>query len=300
MNKPKSAKEKPASHAFRVSTDEVRQQYRRERAVEMQERLERRIVLAPELAPRALVNVPREDGYVVVPAGQADVSDVLTASHEMLATADLAAKQADAHKAFLVSLGEQRDWSLESPILKLGLRPEIVAAAASYLGMVPILQYANFMYSSYTGDELLKSQLYHCDSDEAEQIKVFVLCDEVTPSTGPLTFLSASQSQTVRDRTGYRYKNRLTDQEVSDVLGGLDSEIALTGKAGTTAFIDTSRCLHYGSRFRDRSARRLVVMLQYVTPLAFLYADDHRSTARFRHLVAPHADELTALLLGAS
>ena len=37
---------------------------------------------------------------------------VLAASHDMLATADVAGKQADAHKAFLISLGEQRDWSL--------------------------------------------------------------------------------------------------------------------------------------------------------------------------------------------
>jgi hypothetical protein len=299
MNKIKSAKQKPASHAFRVSTDEVRQQYRRERAVEMPERLGPRVALAPELAQKAAVNIPREDGYVVVPAGRFELSAVLAASHDMLATADVAAKQADAHKAFLISLGEQRDWSLESPIVQLGLRAEIVAAATAYLGMVPILQYANFMYSSYTGDELLKSQLYHCDSDEAEQMKVFVLCDEVTPATGPLTFLPARQSQVVRDRTGYRYKNRLTDQEVSDALGGLDSEVALTGPAGTTAFIDTSRCLHYGSRFRDPGAQRLVVMLQYVTPLAFLYTDDHRSTARFRHLVPPESDELTSLILGA-
>lgn len=299
MNKSKSAKEKPPSHAFRVSTDDVRLQYRKERFAEMHERLDRRIALAPALAGHAVVTVSRNEGYVVVPPGEIEVSGVLAASHDALATADVAGKQADAHKAFLISLGEQRDWTLESPILQMALRPGIVAAAAAYLGMVPILQYANFMFSSYTGEELLKSQLYHCDSDEAEQMKVFVLCDEVTAATGPLTFLSASQSQLVRDKTSYRYKNRLTDREVSDALGGLDSEVALTGPAGTAAFIDTSRCLHYGSRFEDRSARRLVVMLQYVTPLAFLYTDDHRSSARFRHLVPPGADELTALILGA-
>ena len=300
MSKPKSAKDKPPSHRFRVGTDEVRLQYRQARAAELHEHLERRIALAPGLADQAVVTVPRNDGFAIVPAGQLDVSGVLAASHDALASADVAGKQADAHKAFLISLVEQRDWTLESPILQMGLRPEIVAAAAAYLGMVPILQYANFMYSSHAGDELLKSQLYHCDSDEAEQIKVFVLCHEVTPATGPLTFLPASQSQLVRDRTGYRYKNRLTDQEVRDALAGLDSEVALTGAAGTTAFIDTSRCLHYGSRFQDHSAQRLVVMLQYVTPLAFLYTDDHRSTARFRHLASPigTTDEMTALVLG--
>jgi hypothetical protein len=299
MNKPKSAKAKPPSHAFRVSTDEIRLQYRRERAAEIHDRLERRLRLAPDLARDAVVTVSREDGYVILPAGQLELDAVLAASHGALASADVAGKQAEAHKAFLISLADQSAWTLESPILQLGLRREIVAAAAAYLGMVPILQYANFMYSSHTGDELLKSQLYHCDSDEAEQIKVFVLCDEVTPATGPLTFIPADRSQLVRDRTGYRYKTRLTDLDVSDSLGGLDSEVALTGPSGTTAFIDTSRCLHYGSRFQDEGAQRLVLMLQYVTPLAFLYPDDHRSTARFRHLNSASPDEVTALVLGA-
>jgi hypothetical protein len=45
---------------------------------------------------------------------------------------------------------------------------------------------------------------------------------------------------------------------------------------------------------------RLVVMLQYVTPLAvILPEDDFRSGASFRHLLRPEADSVTALLLGA-
>lgn len=167
------------------------------------------------------------------------------------------------------------------------------------LEMVPILEFANVMYSSHTGPELLKSQLYHCDSNEVERIKIFVLCEAVTSDTGPLTFIPAHQSQLVRDRTGYKYNGRLTDQQVSESLGGLDAEVALVGPPGTTAFIDTSRCLHYGSRLVNENAHRLVVMLQYVTPLGFLYPDDHREAARFRHLASPNTDEMTALVLGA-
>ena len=46
--------------------------------------------------------------------------------------------------------------------------------------------------------------------------------------------------------------------------------------------------------------RRLVVMLQYVTPLAFILPeDDFRGGTSFRHLYRPHHDQLTALVLGA-
>jgi hypothetical protein len=116
-----------------------------------------------------------------------------------------------------------------------------------------------------------------------------------------LTFLPASVSQQVRDRTGYVYNARLTDEQVHAAAdGAAASEVALVGPRGTTAFIDTSRCLHYGSRFVDKTARRIVVMLQYVTPLAFILPeDDYRSGARFRHLATPGIDELTSLVLGA-
>jgi hypothetical protein len=299
MGKPKPAKVKPPSHAFRVSTDEVRLQFRRERAAELQQRLARRQELAPILADEAIVTIPREQGYRIVPTGVLELGSIVEASRDALTRADVTTKQDEAHKAFLVSLVDMGALTLESPLLQLGLRRELIGAATDYLGMVPILEYANVMYSSHTGPELLKSQLYHCDSNEVEQIKIFVLCEAVTPDTGPLTFIPAHQSQLVRDRTGYKYNGRLTDQQVSESLGGLDSEVALVGPPGTTAFIDTSRCLHYGSRLVNENAHRLVVMLQYVTPLGFLYSGDHREAARFRHLASPTTDEMTALVLGA-
>ena len=299
MRHPKPAKVKPPSHAVRVSTDEVRLRFRRERAAEIHDRLARRLELAPILAREAIATIPREQGYLIVPDGVLELGAVVETSREALTYADVTSKKTGANKEFLISLAEMSALTLESPLVQLGLRREVIGAAAEYLGMVPILQYANVMYSSHVGSELSKSQFYHCDSVEVEQIKIFVLCEEVTQEGGPLTFIPAHQSQLVRDRTGYSYNDRLTDQQVSESLGGLDLEVALIGPAGTTAFIDTSRCLHYGSRLVKQNAHRLVVMLQYVTPLAFLYPDDHRETARFRHLATPETAEMTALVLGA-
>jgi hypothetical protein len=296
----KSPKAKPANHAFRVGTDVVRAQYRRDRAAEIADRLAPRTELAPSLAHDATAEVRRDDGYAILPAGTLDLAGVLDVAARVAAEVDLERKKAEANKPFMVKLAEMSEMTLESPLLQFGLRRDVVGTAARYLGMVPILEYANVLYSSDAGEDPAKSQLYHCDSDEGEQLKIFVLCGTVTPDTGPLTFLSAAQSQLARDRTFYTYKHRLTDAQVSEALGGLQSEVALTGGPGTTAFIDTSRCLHYGSRFVDRGATRLVVMLQYVTPLAFLYPDDHRRTARFRGLATPVHDDVTRLLLGAA
>ena len=296
--KARGAKEKPASHAFRVSTDDVRQGFRRQRMTELAGLIERRRVMADAIGNEAAVPIPREDGFAFVPPGAFDFAPVVSAAREVVARADLAAKREKSNKAFLVKVAEKDDLTLASPLLQLGLDRRLVAVAARYLGMVPILEYANVLYSSHAGDELAKSQLFHCDSDEIEQVKLFVLCEDVSPAHGPLTFLNASDSQRVRDHVGYKFKTRLTDDQVRDALGGEVREHALLGPAGVAGLIDTSRCLHYGSRFADSSTRRVVVMLQYVTPLAFVYATDHRTSARFRDLAASDSDEMTSLVLG--
>lgn len=291
-------KQKPASHAFRVSTDDVRLAFRDRRTAELEPRLARRRAIAGLLSPEAPFVLHRDEGFVIVPPGAFDFSSVVSAARGVVARADLAEKKAKANKAFMVKLADREELSRDSPFLQLGLRRDLVAIAAQYLGLVPILEYANVFYSSHAGDDLAKSQLYHCDSDEAEQVKLFVLCEDVTPEHGPLTFISAADSQRVRDRVGYRYNTRLTDDDVRAALDGDVSEVPLLGHAGMAGLVDTSRCFHYGSRFSDTSARRVVVMLQYVTPLAFLYADDHRASARFRHLATPEDDEFTTLVLG--
>jgi len=187
---------------------------------------------------------------------------------------------------------------VDSPLLQFGLRRDIVAAAARYLGTIPILQYANVVYSSHAAGEFSKSQLYHCDSDEAEQVKIFVICETVTQSEGPLTFLTAAQSRQIRDHVQYRYKHRLTDEDVRAAVGTTPREVALTGPAGTLAFLDTSRCFHYGSRIASADTRRLVVMLQYVTPLAFILPDYPAGTT-FGALAPTGRDAMERLVLGA-
>lgn len=294
------------SREFRVSTDHVRQDYRRKRALELEPSIAGRRQVAAAIAGQAVTHVARDDGFAIFPPGVIDVGAVVAAARQAAAVdldefrqRELEQQQRKkANKAFMTALVDMASLSLESPFLQLALRPEIVASAAGYLGCVPILQYLNVWHSRHVDDEPIKSQLYHCDSDETEQLKVFVLCEAVTPESGPLTWVPASQSQAIRDRLQYMYDSKLTDQQVHDALGARPREIELTGPSGTVAFLDTSRCLHFGSRFRDKSAHRLVVMFQYVTPLAFIFPDNFLEGAAFRSLANQSQDELTRMVLG--
>jgi hypothetical protein len=293
-------KEKPANHLFRVGTDDDRRTYRNQRSQELRALLEPRERLASVIADSAAIAIARDDGYAVCAQGTIAGTDALVGlARETVARVDLAAKKADANKPFMVKLLDMKRMTVDSPLLQFGLRCDIVAAAARYLGTIPILQYANVLYSSHAAGEFSKSQLYHCDSDEAEQVKIFVICETVTPSEGPLTFLTASESQQVRDHVQYRYKHRLSDEDVRAAVGTTPREVALTGPAGTLAFLDTSRCFHYGSRIASADTRRLVVMLQYVTPLAFILPDYPAGTT-FGALAAAGRDEVERLVLGAA
>ena len=292
-------KVKPPNHLFRVGTDNDRTQYRNQRRQELRAFVEPRSRLASAIAGDAIVSMSRDDGYAVCASGSvAGTEELVAFARDSVERVDLVAKKADANKPFMVKLLDMKGMTLESPLLRFALRRDIVATAASYLGVVPILQYANVMYSSEAGGEFSKSQLYHCDSDESEQVKIFVLCGPVTPSEGPLTFMPASQSQQVRVRVSYRYKHRLTDEQVQAASADSLREVALTGPAGTLAFLDTSRCLHYGSRISAPDARRLVVMLQYITPSAFILPNYPAGTT-FGALAPSGRDAIEQLVLGA-
>jgi hypothetical protein len=300
-SKPAEAKKpKAPDHSIRVGTDSVRLDGRARRASRLHAQLEERRAAAQALDGAARFVVDRNAGFSVHAPGTFETADVVNFALRAVAESDIERKKRKANKPFMMRLLDQSAYTLETPLLRLALQPELVAMAAAYLGLVPVLQFANVFHSSATGAELVKSQLYHCDSDDVEQMKVFVLCETVTPAMGPLTVLRADDSEVVRNRSEYRFNTRLTDEQVEQLLGARPAETPLVGPAGTTAFLDTSRCFHYGSRIEDATLRRIVVLLQYVTPLAFvLPEEDFRDGARFRALDSPNLDPITRLVLGA-
>src|SRR5687768_4691704 len=143
MDGPAKAKEKPANHEFRVGTDVIRHGYREKRAAASATLLAARTQAVAELAPLAAVRVELDRGYHVCPPGAVDVQPVIAAALDTVDHVDIERKKADANKPFMTSLGDMKAMTLESPFLQLALRREVAAAASVYLGMVPIIQFAN-------------------------------------------------------------------------------------------------------------------------------------------------------------
>ena len=158
-----------------------------------------------------------------------------------------------------------------SPLVRFAVDPLVVSVAAHYLGLVPLLTMVAILASPPVPGPFAGSQLFHSDWEDVRQVKIFVNCSNVTDESGPLTAVSADASRRVKQAVEYRYGGphfRLRDDEVLPILTEGEKK-AFTGPSGSIVFLDTSSCLHLGSRVHEGAEERLVAQFQYLTPPAF-------------------------------
>ena len=148
----------------------------------------------------------------------------------------------------------------EHPILlDFAISKSVVQAVTGYLGQVPRLASLGVFYSEIN-ETVSGSQIFHVDGDALAQVKCFVNAWEVGPGGGAFTFISKRQTSE-KLRNGGLLKTT-TDDYVGRAIPDA-KQITATGPAGSGVFVDTSRCLHQGSRAREHP--RLVFQFQYVS-----------------------------------
>ena len=176
-----------------------------------------------------------------------------------------------AKRQFLRNILMDEDLRRYPELVDFVLSDKALGIATSYLGTVPYLNRIDMLYSTpREGEDLIKSQLFHVDPEGLTQVKFFINVFDVGEPEGPFTFLPADASTRIlrdirrrRRETGMPHVGRYTDEEV-DAVGGSSSIVSLKGPRGTGVSIDTSRCLHLGSRVAP-GAFRLVLYVQYCT-----------------------------------
>ena len=172
-----------------------------------------------------------------------------------------------ARKSFLKSHLSQAHLRDYPSFINMATSDDILAIVADYLGFIPVLSEIALWYSEPGQYGVEKSsQLYHLDNADTSQVKMFIHLDDVVKSGGPFTFLGASDSGLVVNKTKYGKKRnveRLSDEVVYDIVPS-SRKIECSFKAGSVVYVDTSKCLHYGSRCLDKG--RNIIMLQYLSP----------------------------------
>jgi hypothetical protein len=160
--------------------------------------------------------------------------------------------------SFLVTIMQNEAFLAYPRVMDLVTDERLVGTAARYLGEAPVLADVSLWWSP-VNDSARSSQLFHFDEADNRQLKLFLNVFEVTPDHGPFTLVPADLSKHVAEKKGNTH-GRLTDEEV-EVLAPRESWQAFSGPAGTLAAVDSSRCLHFGSRGNTRD--RVVVMFQF-------------------------------------
>jgi hypothetical protein len=153
----------------------------------------------------------------------------------------------------------------ENPeILELILNKNILEAATYHLKTIPILASAQIWWSTSEataqGNFNTGSQQFHLDQEDKRQLKVFIFLNEIHKDNGPFTFYTETDTEKIKAKTNYK-RGRLDEVEI-DQTSQTDNKVVLLGKFGEGLAVDTSQCLHMGSRVYK--GERLVLMLHFV------------------------------------
>ncbi len=226
---------------------------------------------------RPLIHIPHKEGYrVFEPEDIPGVVNVVDYCQKIFKESrqahSLEILQKHPKKNFLLSILEGVEFCQHPLLLNFMVSHPILDVATTYLGAIPRLASARLCWTppNYSA---FSSQLFHFDFEDITQVKVFINIFETSESQGPLTFLPADVSRKVKRTLGSMH-SRMKDEDIYEA-GGKGCEVKLVGPSGRGAFLDTSRCLHYGSRFNQKD--RLVLIVQFLK-----FHSSYRPTAPFQ------------------
>jgi len=240
--------------------------------------LQRRSASAAYNRQHPTTMLDRRDGYALLqPGSLPGVEEIIALSLRLFeekrrkieATTD---RVPSAKKwAFLRSVLTNQDLAQHPALVDFALSDGLLSLVTNYLGTIPHLNRVDLLYSvSHGGDEATSSQMYHLDPEGRRQAKLFLNLRDTGPDEGPFTFIPASETTRIVKAVKQRRPadsdvtmSRYLDSELAEV-DGFARSIGVTGAAGSGVLVDTSRCLHFGSRVKP-GTYRLCLYIQYCT-----------------------------------
>jgi hypothetical protein len=165
-------------------------------------------------------------------------------------------------KQFLVNILDDTYLNSFPEIFGFVLSPQILEIVADYFKSAPILCWI-CLYLSPVNNTEKSSQKFHLDTEDTTQLKLFLnVRDHPNEDFGPFTFYPAIITENILRSSGRLYNPRgAFDDHAAFSASGGQQPLQLTGPPGSGAFVDTSRCLHFGSRGNRKE--RLMLMVQY-------------------------------------
>lgn len=152
-------------------------------------------------------------------------------------------------------------------LLKNFFSLELFDEIGNYIKFKPILYSINIMHS-YKKNFFLEdsAQLFHSDYEDNRSIKLFINLDEVREENGPFTFIDRKNTELVSEAYNYSksYKERRLKDSFIDAFVKKDDYKNNIGPKNFGLLVDSTACLHYGSRLI--SGERKLLQIYIVSP----------------------------------
>jgi hypothetical protein len=220
-------------------------------------------VLESELLPELRI----ADGYKLLDqVAMPDLGEVCENGRAILHDASLEVGVANGDKKF--SRYRLAKEAQRLALLRVAMDRRLLAMASAKLGVLPVIIEADYFCSFPVAGPFTKSQLWHCDDDAGDVLKIFIYCDDVETADGPFELIEPNASQRARAAVGYRYagrRYRVSDEAMSRQVPDRDI-VSLVGPRGTAFAVDTVHCFHRGSRITKENHARVVGMICYCPP----------------------------------
>lgn len=239
--------------------------------------------------------VPKHRAYKVLAPGELPVVEKLAAIGRKI----IAQRQEDQpdknQKNSFYRYVDQKIIDTHPELVEAALDPELVSIASDYFDAIPRLHLINVWVSPPPQNGYTGSHFFHLDKGHKGILSLFILLEDVSPEQGPFCFLPKDVSERVCRATDYARvealgDGRLQDEQVAAHITP-DEKVCVTGKAGSALLIDTSECLHFGSRVEEGYLRKMMVVRFYRAH------KETPSSRRERFDVVPVDDEIRRLIL---
>ena len=234
------------------------------------------------------VSIKHQDGYVLTTANQIEGLENVVPTLQAYADCKLASlnvpyllehgtgKGGRPVKPFYFNILTRQDLLAMPQLVDFALSDGILNVLVPYYGLLPELShmavFASGFAEPFTPDSKpLGTQCLHTDNHDLKHVKLFCFLADVGEEDGPLTLLPAEKSAWLLRKTGRRWRTApfRDDKEFLRYFGEKDL-VRVTGPAGTVAIVDTSNCLHYGSRCH-KNGRRTAFVIHYTLFNAYTY-----------------------------
>jgi len=260
----------------------------------------RRATVGSELAANARLRIPKDKGYVRFDAsGFGGTQNIVAAGRAIHQRWIENPVETNATKSYFHSISNGDDLEKYPAIMEFALNRDLLSTLSDYYSFVPELCSVGLMLST-PAEKISGSQHGHFDTKDSKHIKVVIAVEDIHDENGPFEFIAADSSNVVREKSNGRwsYSGRFKDQSLFKVIPH-SAFLKMTAAAGAGLIVDTSNCLHFGSRVER--GFRLMWFLHYAT---FSEYDKMEVTQNGSQLMAHFANkakfvtnELTQLVL---